>query len=153
MRSRYFSRNTRHWLISLLLVAVSVRALIPAGFMPSPDQPFTLQICPDGFPAQLLNRSAVPADQGDHHSHHAHHADAAPAQADSEAPATAHQHESSRAQHCVFAAAAGAGPVTHAPIIAATTNTLAAPDFLSTSPAFESHRYRIQQPRGPPALS
>jgi len=152
MRSRFLSRSTRHWLISLLLVAVSVRALIPAGFMPSPDHPFTLQICPDGFPAQLLQQSPAHSPAG-HEGHHGHdHAGMADApEPDHGSPA--HQHESPRAEHCVFAAAAGAGPLAQTPIIAAAADPGAAPRSVAAPPVFESHRFRIQQPRGPPALS
>lgn len=50
-------RNSRHAFISLLLVAFAFRALIPAGFMPSTERPFTLELCPDTFPAQLLART------------------------------------------------------------------------------------------------
>lgn len=153
MRRRFCSRSTRHWIISFLLLAVTARALIPAGFMPSPDRPFTLQICPDGFPAQLLRKpaSGPVANDGVHHHDHAHHrADAASQSPQPEAPA--HPHEF-RAEHCVFAAVASVGPPAETQVIAATTDSFAAPQFLSTTPAAQSLRFRIQQPRAPPALS
>ena len=64
---RVLRPKQRLWVISALLVAVVVRALIPAGFMPATDRPFSFQICPDGFPAALLSDAAGAAvhDDGD----------------------------------------------------------------------------------------
>jgi len=74
--------RTQRLLAGLMVAAFAVRALVPPGFMPTHAAPLTLEICPDGFPAQLLGHAA-------HHSHgnHAH------------------------ADHCVFGGAAGTGPV------------------------------------------
>ena len=183
----------RLWVISTLLIALVVRALIPAGFMPATDRPFSFQVCPDGFPAELLSdagkalpsggdSAAKPA--GHHHhdgmaadagalahaGHHhalanatggadgaqvlAHHHDA------SDMPGLAHHHDapghnhsSSSAEHCVFAAAAGAFALAFAATFSAPAATITAPDVAYVAPAFESHRYRLPQPRGPPALS
>jgi len=55
---RALSPNQRLWVISVLLVALVARALIPAGFMPATDRPLSFQICPDGFPAALLQEAA-----------------------------------------------------------------------------------------------
>ena len=134
---RLFSQNQRRWLISALLIALVVRALIPAGFMPATDRPFSFQICPDGYPAHLLKAAQDP--------HAAHHHD--------DSTGGTHEHSSARSEHCVFAAAAGAAPFAFVPTLCAVAVGLGAPDFFLTSLTVESQRHRIQQPRGPPALS
>jgi hypothetical protein len=206
--------------ISTLLVALVVRALIPAGFMPATDRPFSFQICPDGFPAQLLQDLAASAARADGsaaanghageslaatagdsvalagqampagHHHHGdsdmlaaadrhddggmlaptavHHADgdalAAAAEHDNagHAPASfahhhdspAHNHSSASAEHCVFAAAAGVFALAFAAAFSApATTTLGTPDVPYVSPAVESRRFTLPQPRGPPTFS
>jgi len=136
---RLISLNQRHWLISTLLIALFVRALIPAGFMPATDRPLSFQICPDGFPAQRLRTAAL-----DPHAAHHHH--------DGHSGGT-HNHSSASSEHCVFAAAAGAGPLAFAPAFSAAAIGLETPEFFYASPTVESQRFRIQQPRGPPTLS
>jgi len=135
---RLFSQNQRRWLISALLIALVVRALIPAGFMPATDRPFSFQICPDGYPAQLLKSALDP------HAAHHHHDDS---------PGGTHNHASASSEHCVFAAATGAGPLAFVPTLCAVAVNLGAPEFLLASLTVESQRHRIQQPRGPPAHS
>ena len=138
---RALHANNRRWLIGTLLVALLVRALIPAGFMPATDRPLSFQICPDGFPAALLSRAQDP-----HAHHHPHH------NGGDEGGAT-HNHGSANADHCVFAAAAGASAAAFTPTFSAPAASLAAPQFFYVSPTVESRRFSIQQPRGPPALS
>jgi hypothetical protein len=154
MRTARLSRNTRQWVISALLVALVTRALIPAGFMPATDRPFSFQICPDGFPAQLLTRSQNP------HAHHQHaegHAagveQIATAESDTAGTSTHHQHSAAGKEHCVFAAAAVVGPLAFAPTFAAEA-VIALPVAALTLPSHtESIRFRIPQPRGPPNFS
>jgi hypothetical protein len=173
MRSRFLSRGSHQWLVSILLTALVVRALVPVGFMPSSDRPFTLQICPDGFPAQLLHgshhhhgASDVPgADEpGNAHSgHHQHAAEAALAAVHDHSLANepgaqhpghgSHDHSSVRAEHCVFAAAAGAGPAPQLLPALAQIERQITPAFDSVSALLETQRFRVQQPRAPPALS
>ena len=193
---RVLRPKQRLWVISALLVAVVVRALIPAGFMPATDRPFSFQVCPDGFPAALLSDAAAgaavhddggasqepgPAAHAGHHhgddgavavdstgrgdapahAEHHHHVDAALAHAghhdhdDGLLPALAHHHNHSSAssEHCVFAAAAGAFAFAFLATFSAPAASLRAPEVPYVSPAFESRRFRISQPRGPPALS
>jgi hypothetical protein len=132
--NRLLSHVQRQWIISVLLMTVVLRALIPAGFMPAAD--FTYQICPDGFPAQLLH--------DEHAAHHAHHHDG---------DHGSHEHGAARAEHCVFAAAAGVGPALHIALLLTSADNRATPYvyFPPAPPALES--YRAQQPRGPPRLS
>jgi len=184
---RVLSPHQRLWVIGTLLVALVVRALIPAGFMPATDRPFSFQICPDGFPAALLGDAAgaaatpIPAAaHGDatmpagHHHHGGAFAQdgAALAQApvggneagdyhDSGALAHAghhhdgplHNHGVAAGEHCVFAAAAGVFALAFAAAFFAPAATISAPDVDYFAPTFESRRFRIPQPRGPPALS
>ncbi len=138
---RALHANDRRWLIGVLLVTLLVRALIPAGFMPATDRPLSFQICPDGFPAALLGSAQDP-----HAHHHLHHNGG-------EAGGAPHNHGSASAEHCVFAAAAAAGAVAFAPTFSAPAVNLGAPQSPYVSPTIESRRYRVQQPRGPPALS
>lgn len=188
---RVLTPQQRLWVISTLLIALVVRALIPAGFMPATDRPFSFQVCPDGFPAELLSHAgkALPASGGsaaadagamEHAGHHHHDGMAADAgdlahashYGAESSPALGHHHDSgdmlglthhhdapghnhnsANAEHCVFAAAAGAFAFAFAATFSAPAATITAPDVAYVSPSFESHRYRLPQPRGPPALS
>lgn len=136
---------------SVLLVTFALRGLIPAGYMPSSDRPFTLEICPEGFPADLLERGRLLAqqhEQGLAHEHGLH--DEKGAQDPGQGP---HQHGSVQSQHCVFSAPPAAGPAAHAPLVAAFFEGQPAllPDY--SIPILKARRFRIQQPRAPPALS
>src|SRR5687767_4511878 len=106
MRPSFFNRRTRYPLFSVLLLAVALRALVPVGYMPSAERPFTLQLCPDSFPVHLL----APA----HHSHIASDEQRSP-------PATedgAHRHSSGLPEHCLFGAAFSAAAPPHVSAIA-----------------------------------
>jgi hypothetical protein len=175
----------RLWIISALLLALVVRALIPAGFMPATDRPFSFEICPDGFPAALLIDSAEDAPfteqvsdsgammpAGHHHgidgalasaasphhgmdgalAAHVHHTDGLSASGHNHSD-PAHHHSAANTEHCVFAAAAGAFALVFLATLSAPADNLGAPDVPCVSPAFQAHRFRIPQPRGPPALS
>lgn len=165
---RVCSSNQRLWVISTLLIALFVRALIPAGFMPATDRPLSFQICPDGFPASLLNEGAsgmagpeVLLHASQHHDdgglvqagphHHDHAAMLARAGHDHSGPA--HNHSSASAEHCVFAAAAGVFALAWAATFSAPAATITAPDVDYLPPSFETLRFRLPQPRGPPARS
>jgi hypothetical protein len=52
-------RTTRARLVGALLLAFSLRALIPLGFMPAADGTLSLMICPAGLPAWLLHEPAM----------------------------------------------------------------------------------------------
>jgi hypothetical protein len=66
MRRLINRRLQRRLLTSLLLVAMVFRALIPDGFMPSAQRPFSLEICHAG--ALTADHSAPP-----NHSPHFEH--------------------------------------------------------------------------------
>jgi hypothetical protein len=127
-------RRRRHQLIaSILLIALAFRALVPTGFMPAAGQAFTLEICPDGFPAQLLH---PPMD----HEHGAHHSHGA-----------SHHHDPLRCEHCGFAAVAGAGPAAHSLLVLVPLSSTLAPLLDAARQAYRAQRFLIQQPRAPPA--
>lgn len=122
-------------------MAMAVRALIPAGFMPSADRPFTLEICPDGFPAQLLS------------SHASHTMHAGMAMHGDDAAKHDGSDRAARAEHCVFAAVASVAPPPPLAVLLTPLLSEAAPPADSYRSLIELTRYRVQQPRGPPALS
>lgn len=145
-----------------LLLALVLRAFIPVGYMPSADRPFTLELCPDGFPVELL--SAAHEEHVNHGfgpagSEHAGH-DSGPANSGTDhadhgaqpAGGGTHPHDSFLSMHCVFAAVASATPPQLDAIAAlAPPSSAVAPD--PASPLFQAPRFRTQQPRAPPALS
>jgi hypothetical protein len=48
--------------LALALLAFSLRALIPIGFMPAANGTLALMICPGGFPPQLLPQEKTMSD-------------------------------------------------------------------------------------------
>lgn len=127
-------RRRRELIASIVLLGFAARALVPTGFMPAADHSFSLQICPAGFPAQLLRAT--------NHAHRAYGSSGA-----------VHHHGSSRAEHCAFAAVAGAAAVPNALATLASLVSALAPPFPVTHPVYLSQRFRIQQARGPPLLA
>jgi Protein of unknown function (DUF2946) len=115
---------------SILLIALAFRALVPAGFMPASDRLFSLEICPEGFPPQLLHH-------GTDHGSRVHHG-------------ASHSHNSAHSEHCVFAAVTGAGPGTLVNGVHAPLDSFLAPLFDTAPFALRTQRFRIQQPRAPP---
>jgi hypothetical protein len=80
------SNKVTHKVIAgAMLLAFALRALVPQGFMPATDRPFAVEICPEGFPAQMLMAGG----------HHHHHGD-----------------PRSQTEHCVFGTACASGPPT-----------------------------------------
>jgi DUF2946 family protein len=142
MYTRSLNPTQRQWIFSILLLALLVRALVPAGFMPSSEQPFSFQICPDGFPAQLLHSA-------DAHQHHHHPGGDDQTNDDRGGP---HEH-GVRAEHCVFAAAATVGALSQVALLLTPLEQQAAPHFYTALPIPELTRHRVQQPRAPPAFS
>ena len=65
------SRKASQTLAGLMLFAFAVRALMPVGFMPSSERPFSVEICHGGFATQLLLHPADPH-QGAGHSDNEH---------------------------------------------------------------------------------
>lgn len=132
MRTGLVCQGSRKLIASTLLIALAFRALVPAGFMPAPNHVFSLEICPEGFPPQLLHH-------GMDHGRGVHHSGVTP-----------HSHNSARSEHCVFAAVAGAGPTTYAHDVYAPLDSYLAPLFDTAHFTLRTQRFRIQQPRAPP---
>jgi len=80
-------RNRRTLMAGIMLVAFASRVLIPPGFMPASDRPFSFEICWEGLPADML-------------AHVEHH----------------HHGSPSQSEHCVFGTACGAGPIPYLPL-------------------------------------
>src|SRR3954467_13642603 len=130
--SPFASLRNRPWLATLALLAFTARALIPVGFMPSGEGFFGLRFCPDGLSAQAF---AIL----DPHAAHHHHADAG------------HDHRSWNSAHCAFAAVASAPPFEHSAGVILGTAIETDRSMAESVPVVDSHRFRIAQPRGPPA--
>jgi hypothetical protein len=122
-------------IVGALLVAYAARALLPAGYMPAVDHGLSVQICPDGFPAQLLHHT-MDHGQGVHGS-----------------GGGTHHHGSSHSEQCAFAAAGNAPALAHADITPAPLASTLIWRFDVAYPAYRAQRFRIQQPRGPPSLA
>jgi hypothetical protein len=163
--------RNRRVLLGAVLFALIVRAMIPAGFMPAAD--FSFQICPDGYPAHLLQAASPVATSVADDPHAGHHDRATGADSFGDAGlATApiaghdsfaaghaghsdgtHRHASAGTEHCAFAAVASAGPSGWSATFCAPATIAGAPEFIYSSPAITPLRFRVPQPRGPPALS
>jgi len=166
MRLSLRKRNSRTLIASLMLVAFASRALIPLGFMPASDRPFSLEICWEGFRADVLAQGeplhadsagmdsmgmdSLPADsmhdsmpqgpRGDSTSHRS-------------LLQRAHHHHSgnpSQSEHCVFGTACSAGPIPHLPLPnqIAPARHLPADAFLSITDTVRL--VHLPQPRAPP---
>jgi hypothetical protein len=118
------SHNSMRTLIAnLVMLAFCVHALIPQGFMPASDGPLSVQICPEGFPQQLLP--------------HAHH----------HSGSGSHWHT----EHCVFASACAAGPIPHLPSLSYISLVQYTPVAACISTAVAVQVVYLPQPRGPPS--
>jgi hypothetical protein len=142
--ARRFLKSASHGsLVRIALLAFTLRALVPLGYMPSMGHPLTLSICPDGLPVEFL-----PHARGDHSIHDAgagntHHHAAAKDPAES----GSHDHE---LDHCAFAALAGSAFVTVSSV------TVPAPELTTPKIDFHADTTRSSEPflldriRGPP---
>jgi hypothetical protein len=135
-------RNRRTLMASFMLVAFALRVLIPPGFMPASDRPFSLEICWEGLPADMqghvehagsmgmdsMDMASMGMDQGPGH----------------------HHETSSHSEHCVFGTACGAGPFSHLtlPSDFSSAHQLLAIAFASI--AIAVHVVYLPPPRAPP---
>jgi hypothetical protein len=133
MHAAFRRQGHRKIVAGILLVALVMRALMPPGFMPAQGHGIALQICPDGFPSQLLS-SALGHDRADHHFGGGPH----------------HHHDSARSEHCVYAALAGSGPTDFAVMPRVPLESPRILPLETTSPVNRNPRYSAQQPRAPP---
>jgi hypothetical protein len=115
---------SRKLITALLLLAFAARALVPLGYMPSHERPFSLELCPEGFPAQLLA-----------HAGHHHHP-GSPAHND----------------HCVFGTACPPGPLSELRALSAFTPLESPPRALRVA-AIVVRRVTPPHARGPPTAA
>ena len=121
----HLSVRRRRRLAFLLLPALLLRALIPAGFMPAREAPFSVEICPDGFPAQLLTHGT------DHHDHSGG--------------------DRRHSDHCVFGAA-GAGPLPESAPCGVSLAALPVAASPPAAPVLFVRLVHLPEPRGPPLV-
>jgi hypothetical protein len=125
-------------------MSLVVRGLIPVGLMPSAEHPFTLELCPEFFPAPA-SRHVVGMDM-------AHGVlDHAMSQRQSESGHAGRHSHGSRVEHCPFAASALAAP---APAVVQLTLPLAIAVRDQTEapvPIRAVQRLRGHQARAPPS--
>jgi hypothetical protein len=143
---------------SIMLVAFASWALIPPGFMPASGHPFSIEICWEGLPADLLAQvesshadfmdmdptdresmgphpvpaNSMPAGSGPHRGPHHHHDGPSPG------------------EHCIFGTACGSGPIPHV----SPARDFSSPRLLRAA-AFASIAVAVRivhvpQPRAPP---
>jgi hypothetical protein len=153
------SRPTTRKLIAVLaLAALSLRSLIPAGFMPVPGQLFSLELCPDGLPSGMLAASMpgmagmagmpeMPGMEMDHHSGPAgDHSSGEPGGP----PSGRHP---AQIEHCVFGGASALALVAHVPALGVLLSAYILPAARFTPQRTGSFLLRIPLPRGPPATA
>jgi hypothetical protein len=110
---------------ALLLLAFVARALVPQGFMLASEGRISIEICPDGFPAQLLGHA------GHHHHGGAHW----------------------QSEHCLFGSASATGPVSHVPPLTGVFIAAITPAAPVDSAAVLIRLVHLPHVRGPPAAS
>ena len=94
---------------SAMLVVFALRVLIPPGFMPASDRPFTLEICWEGLPGDMLTH--VEPSHGD--SILRDSMDMASMDMGQQQGPAHHHGSPSHSEHCVFGSAGSAGPIAH----------------------------------------
>ena len=125
MRSTVFNRRRRELVTSILLVALVLRALIPAGFMPASGEGFSLTICRGDL--------SVPSSPHD---------------------TVRHPGNAPHTEHCAFGNAPAPGPAMEVARVLPTPVTSAEPIlFLSEPLHLNVGLVRVQQPRGPPRFA
>jgi hypothetical protein len=122
MRIRFSRKASRILIAGVMLFAFAVRSLIPAGFMPSSERPFSAEICPEGFPAELLVHAG-------HHHHGAGH---------------------SYTDHCVFGTACVSGSPSHSSVLTDVSLSSLAAAAPSVARAIVVRLVFLPHSRGPP---
>lgn len=156
MRPR--KRNGRTLIAGILLVAFALRALIPPGFMPAADRPFSFDICWEGFPADMLAHGGPPhtdsmdmgsMDMGSMDMH----AMSEPTTSHRAPLAGAHRHHSgspAHPEHCVFGTACSAGPTPHLPLLSVISSARQLRSDALVSVAGAVRLVHLPQSRAPP---
>ena len=136
------SRPTTRKLIAVLaLAALSLRALVPAGFMPAPGRLFALELCPDGLSSEML-AGVMPGMPGMHHNSGPDDAGGPP-----------HDHHPAQIEHCVFGGASALALLAHAPAPGPLLSAYILPAVRFTPQRIGFLLLRIPLPRGPPAVA
>ncbi len=125
---------SRYWMsrplaFGVLLAALTLRALIPSGYMPSSGQPLVLQLCRVGLPAGAQHALASSTDPG------------APSQNVAD-PGL-----------CSFGLSTGAAPAPQQLTFSLPTFAVEAPAAAPELPILQPRRHAARQPRAPPAFS
>jgi len=133
--------RTRRLIAALALAVFSLRALVPAGFMPVPGRLFSLELCPDGLlsgtpAASLPDMSGMPDMPG------------MPGM-----PAAPLGHHPAQLEHCVFGGASALALVTHVPALGVLLSAYILPAVRFTPQRMGFLLLRIPLPRGPPAIA
>ena len=122
MRICLSHKVSRALIAGAMLLVFAARALVPQGFMPASDRPFSVEICPEGFPAQLLVHAA-------HHHHGAGH---------------------SYTDHCVFGTASASGPLSYSSPLTAISLSALAPAIRAVHRPIVVRLVYLPHSRGPP---
>ncbi len=157
MRSILHKGHRRTLTAGILLVAFAVRALIPPGFMPATDRPFSIDICWEGLPAGLLahrepshaDATGMDMDSMDMDSMDMGSMDMGPMGVGA-MPAHSHSRTSSHSEHCVFGTACSAGPVSHLPLLSGVSSARQLRAVAFESIALAIRLVHLPQPRAPP---
>lgn len=156
-------RNRRTLIASILLVAFACRALVPPGFMPASGRPFSIEVCWEGLPADMLAHVAPShadsMDMGpmDMESMPADSMGTGEPARDSTSQRSPHQgphhhHGSpSQSEHCVFGTACNAGPTPHLPLPRDFSSAQQLRATALASIAVAVRVVHLPQPRAPPA--
>jgi len=124
MRSAWRRHRGRELIAALILAAFGVHALLPAGYMPGGGR-LSLQICPEGLPAQFLAGGAA----------HPHHPGS---------PTPGHT------DHCAFGCAGAGGPLPQFSALATVALISHAPPVDAAAVAPAIRLVHLPQPRAPP---
>jgi hypothetical protein len=144
-------RSGRTLTASIVLVAFVSRALIPPGFMPASDRPFSIEICWEVFPADMLAHGE-PTRAGsmgldsmklEAARDFASHRDTF--------PGAQHHHSGSPShiEHCVFGTACGTGPIPHLPLLGDSSSAQQLPTVEFASIAGAVRLVYLPQSRAP----
>jgi hypothetical protein len=141
MRLSPCKRNRRKLMASIMLVTFVSRALVPPGFMPATDRPFSIEICWEGVGAHMLahvepshagsmsmasmdmesmdmdpvRAFSMAADSTRNSMHRDPVADTT-SHAGPQQGRDHHHGSPSKSEHCVFGTACSAGPISHLPL-------------------------------------
>ena len=135
MRLSLRKQNRRTLMSSIMLVAFALRVFIPPGFMPASGRPFSLEICWEGLPADMLahvEASHADSMEMDHGGDH-------------------HHGTSSHSEHCVFGTACSAGPIFHLTLPSYLSSAQQLPASAFSSIAVAVRVVHLPQPRAPPS--